>query len=94
MTDNAPRNPCQVPAPYMSRGGGWLQTWSGRMFWPLDPRDDEVDICDIAHALAHQCRFGGHCRRFYSVAEHCVLLSHAVARGRFLQRFEDLGGRA
>lgn len=61
------------------RRGDWMQTFSGRQFWPLDPRPDEVDILDIAHALANQCRYAGHCRRFYSVAEHCALLSRAVA---------------
>lgn len=62
------------------RIGDWMQTWSGRQFWPLDPRAEEVHIGDIAHALAHQCRYGGHTRRFYSVAEHCVLLAEAVSR--------------
>jgi hypothetical protein len=61
------------------RRGDWMQTFTGRQFWPLDPRPDEVDILDIAHALANQCRYAGHCRRFYSVAEHCVLLARAVA---------------
>lgn len=61
------------------RIGDWIQTFTGRQFWPLDPQPDHIDIADIAHALAHDCRFGGHCRRFYSVAEHSVLLSRAVA---------------
>ncbi|PPQ17945.1 phosphohydrolase [Bradyrhizobium sp. AC87j1] len=52
----------------------------GRQFWPMDPRPDEVFIDDIAHALSLLCRFGGHCLRFYSVAEHCVLLSRAAPR--------------
>lgn len=60
------------------RTGDWLQTFTGISFWPLDPRPDEVDILDIAHSLSMQCRYGGHSRFFYSVAEHCVLLSHAV----------------
>lgn len=60
------------------RRGDWMQTFTGRQFWPLDPRPGEVEILDIAHALANQCRYAGHCRRFYSVAEHCVLLARAV----------------
>lgn len=61
------------------RNGDWIQTFTGRAFWPLDPRADEVHIHDIAHALAHQCRYAGHVRKFYSVAEHSVLLARAVS---------------
>lgn len=63
-----------------NRCGDWIQTFTGRAFWPLDPRPDEVHIADIAHALAHQCRYAGHCRRFYSVAEHSVLLARAMPK--------------
>lgn len=62
----------------MTRHGDWMQTATGKQFWPLDPRADEVDIVDIAHALAHICRYGGHCTRFYSVAEHSVYVSQAL----------------
>jgi hypothetical protein len=58
------------------RHAGWIQTYTGRQFWPLDPRPCDVAIEDIAHALAMQCRFGGHCLRFYSTAEHSVYVSH------------------
>lgn len=61
------------------RHGDWIQTFTGKAFWPLDPRPDEVEISDIAHALAHQCRYAGHVRKFYSVAEHCVLLARTVS---------------
>lgn len=59
--------------------GDWMQTNSGRRFYPLDPRPEDVDAEDIAHALSLLCRYGGHVDRFYSVAEHCVLMSEAVA---------------
>lgn len=56
----------------------WIQTFTGRQFWPLDPRPEDVDILDIAHALALKCRYSGHTRRFYSVAEHSVYVSRMV----------------
>lgn len=55
-----------------NRIGDWMQTYTGRAFWPLDPRVDEIYIDDIAHSLSMQCRYAGHCLRFYSVAEHSV----------------------
>lgn len=57
----------------------WMQTYTGRAFWPLDPSPAAIDPTDIAHALSMLCRYGGHAHRFYSVAEHCVLMSHAVS---------------
>jgi hypothetical protein len=60
------------------RKGNWMQTFTGRQFWPIDPRPEEVFIEDIAHGLANSCRYAGHCLRFYSVAEHSVLLSYIV----------------
>lgn len=62
----------------VQRKGDWMQVASGRKFWPLDPRADEIDIEDIAHALSMLCRFGGHVQKFYSVAEHSVWCSYVV----------------
>lgn len=67
------------------RIGDWMITFTGRRFWPLDPRVDEVSFLDIAHGLSLICRYGGHTRCFYSVAEHCVHLA---------QWFVGLGDRA
>lgn len=60
------------------RKGPSFKTYTGRLFWPLDARPDEVSLLDIAHALSHQCRFSGHTREFYSVAEHSVRVSRIV----------------
>lgn len=57
------------------RKGDWIQTFTGKQFWPLDARVEDVDIEDIAHALANQCRFAGHCKFHYSVAQHSVYVS-------------------
>src|ERR687897_2976407 len=61
------------PAP-----GPYLQTVSGRWVNPFDPDPRQLDAGDIARALANQCRFGGHCRTFYSVAQHSVIVSELV----------------
>jgi len=58
-----------------ARKGDWMQTYTGRQFWPVDPRPDEIFIEDIAHALSLACRYAGHCISFYSVAEHSVLVA-------------------
>jgi len=61
------------------RRGDWMQTASGRMFWPIDPRPEEVCIEDIAHALSHICRYNGHCRAPYYVSQHSVLVARHVS---------------
>lgn len=61
----------------------WIQTYSGVQFWPLDPKAADVRLEDIAHALANTCRFTGHCRVFYSVAQHSVLVAKEMHRQGF-----------
>lgn len=53
----------------------WIRTFTGKKFWPLNPREEDVCIEDIAHALALRNRFSGHTRLPYSVAEHSVAIS-------------------
>ncbi len=62
-----------------NRIGDWIQTFKGNAFYPLDPRPEEIDIEDIAHSLSLICRYNGHCKQFYSVAEHSVLVSKHVS---------------
>lgn len=56
----------------------FIQTHTGRKVHFLDPTEDEIDIEDIAHTLSLLCRYGGHCKEFYSVAQHSVLCSREV----------------
>lgn len=58
---------------------GWIQTFTGRKFYPLDPDWQRIDIHDIAHALSNLCRYGGHVEQFYSVAQHSVFVSRVCA---------------
>lgn len=60
------------------RVGDYMQCFSGGLYWPLDPRVDEIYIQDIAHSLSLQCRYTGHCNKFYSVAEHSIHVSNIV----------------
>lgn len=57
----------------------WLPTYSGLRFDPISPDPSQISIIDIAHALSNQCRYAGHTKRFYSVAEHSVRLTRACS---------------
>lgn len=56
----------------------WILTQSGRQFDLLNPTAAMISPNDIAHALAHLCRFNGHTRQHYSVAQHSLLVSSLV----------------
>lgn len=56
----------------------WIQAFSGREFHYNDQSKMDVSLLDIAHSLANTCRFGGHVKQFYSVAQHSVIVSRIV----------------
>lgn len=52
------------------RPATWIQTRSGLAFDLADPSPSSVNIEDIARSLSQLCRYAGHTRYGYSVAEH------------------------
>lgn len=55
-----------------------ILTYLGKSFDLAAPDADLIDPRDIAHALAHICRFGGHTRKFYTVAQHSCIVADLV----------------
>lgn len=72
----------------------WIQTYHGGVFHLLDPQPEEILIEDIAHALAMQCRFTGHTRWHYSVAQHSIYASQIVQKGFELEALLHDGSEA
>lgn len=62
--------------PNAERNHGWIQSFTGKKLFPLDPRNEDICIRDIAHSLSNICRFAGQVLNFYSVAQHSVLVSY------------------
>lgn len=58
----------------------WFLSFSGHKINPYDLTPNDIKIEDIAHSLSLICRFGGHCREFYSVAQHSVQVSYCVSQ--------------
>ena len=54
----------------------YIVTYTGKKICPVSPSIEEICIEDIAHSLSLKCRFGGHTREFYSVAQHSVIVSN------------------
>lgn len=59
--------------------GEYIATLSGARFYLQEQNIEDIPIEDIAHALSMNCRFNGHTRDFYSVAEHCIHVSNLVS---------------
>lgn len=73
--------------PVEGRKGGCILTYTGKTVFPFDPREDEIDLYDIAHALSSIGRFTGHAVAFYSVAQHSVIVSEEC-QNRFARPHE------
>jgi uncharacterized protein len=56
--------------------GSAIRTYTGVLFDFVHPEQSPINIADIAHSLSLLCRFAGHCKEFYSVAEHSYRVSY------------------
>lgn len=61
-----------------------FNTSSGTVIDLKNPDKNYYDIRDVAHALSHICRFGGHTKAFYSVAQHSVFVMHLIRPALYL----------
>jgi 5'-deoxynucleotidase YfbR-like HD superfamily hydrolase len=68
----------------------WFQTFTGVKFNPNEATAEDIRIQDIAHALSHYCRFGGHTIQFYSVAQHLCMCHDNVKTRSAVVRFQAL----
>lgn len=67
----------------------WIQTFTGRAVAPQTMTPADVSLEDIAHSLSMQCRFTGHVKKWYCVADHCIRVSEYVEK---VARAEGLHG--
>lgn len=63
-----------------ARPDAWIETYTGVRFSLSAPQPEDVCVEDVAHSLAYQCRYNGHIREFYSVAEHSCHVHDLLVR--------------
>jgi 5'-deoxynucleotidase YfbR-like HD superfamily hydrolase len=68
--------------------GPYIYTFSGKRLYFRDP-EPAIDYHDIVHALSQLCRWTGHTRKFYSVAQHCVLCSYVGEKYQLRKLLHD-----
>jgi 5'-nucleotidase len=79
MPETAPSNSADGALNHFGRSA--LETRSGQAVDLVRPDPDTIRWSDITTALANTCRYGGHVSRYYSVAEHSVLVADLLAYG-------------
>ena len=71
--------------------GTKIRLFSGVWVDLLDLQPNDILVEDIAHSLAYSCRWTGHTREFYSVAQHSVLCSNFPIHHADMNHVDDLG---
>lgn len=58
-----------------TRTSPFLEAYGDAIFFPLEPKTEDLRTDAVAHALSQQCRFAGSTKTFFSVAQHAVLVA-------------------
>lgn len=72
----------------------FIGTYTGKKFFLLQTRPKDIDIRDIAHGLALQCRWTGQCKHHYSIAQHSWYCSYLGPDYEALDRLLHDGSEA
>lgn len=56
----------------------WIQTYTGLALDLDDPKPEQIDVYDIAHALAFIPRYTGHSKSGYTVGQHSLFVAQLV----------------
>jgi hypothetical protein len=69
---------------------GCMATYTGKIVNLWDIKQDSIELEDIAHGLAFNCRWNGHTKAWYSIAEHCIRVhDRATSDLQLLALFHD-----
>lgn len=60
--------------------GNCIRTFTGLYIDVFNPTPEMICIDDIAHGLSNVCRFAGQISRFYSVAQHSLMVCNSVEK--------------
>ncbi len=64
----------------LSGKGPAFQTITGQLLYLLHPEAKHINIFDIATGLSNQCRYNGQLPKFYSVAQHSVIVAEQAEK--------------
>jgi len=61
---------------------GCTVTFNGAVMDLMNPDPDIINLDDIAHGLAYNCRWNGATKKYYSIAEHCLRVATRCGEDR------------
>ncbi|MCI5822839.1 MAG: phosphohydrolase [Lachnospiraceae bacterium] len=64
----------------------YITTYTGKHFTVAEPKEEDIDINDIAHALSMLSRANGHFSQFYSVGQHSVDCAYEAIEREYSMR--------